>query len=1255
MNRSLGWGAAALVAIATLFGITRQAGNNHASTVAQPANAVRESRKTAPSQKGKKGSAALDPALGCGPIEGTLQTFFLIPEVDSSKQANIQAPDECFADRENGSNPDTLPWRLAAGAHTMVALLPDPIHTQLAGTFDQLTEAIEHAAQAEGFNYDSSWLPWSEPGPAYMALSDNLRANTVRGAKEDQPGILLFRRSSTAPGDYSSALIVFVVGEQATAGINKTQFENAIAWMDWLAQDGNKNPSLDPLTILGPYSSGSFASIAQILRSGTPLAQSVKSLRIASGTASAQSSIQNFQTAMGSRLDWGRVVTFEENTTLAIQRYLRLLASEDYDLSRVAIVTEDQTSFGGLNNLMPTGSEKCKNETSSCAPGVILKYPRDISGLRGAYQKQGLLAPPSNQTQYQTGQRLLTEDLTDGEGGADDNIRSYSGTQADLSDEGELLQVALQLRERQIEYVLLVGSNPLDQMFLARFLRAADPSVRVVVVGSDQALFRGQSASDLRGVLAISSFPLSPAVEAWTTQADTKDKPIFTSGLAQGFYYAARFLLEAKPAAGDANGAAPLPGYAPPSWIEPVSDTCVPPTWLTAISAGRPWPVAALDERTLKLGKKHRIVPTEPASCALDAGGSASLLAPPRWLFSRMAEMPALAKNGSPSSVPIEFPLAVFACVLWALLHAWFRLNASVVLKPRCRAYFALNKWWAPCLVLNLSWACIGIAALSLFWFARYASEIAPEVEPYLFVLVAVVLICAVFPILDCFFCRKGSAKAIAGKDYPEGMKGQVSALLSLFVLLMFLAILWWRLPGYDEAVILPEQLRGLHLMSGVSPAMPFILLAIGGYLCCLKNLHCMALLNCDRPLLPSKQDLELTVANGLPCPKPESEDLKEFRSKVLVWFAGEDYDNPKLWNVPLGTALPRLFASFVALFLVIVWILQLHVRDLGVREYGDFFGVLILLLIALLVTHATQFLVLWFAQHELLGYLDRIPLRRTMRSIQDFCWNSIWTIGGAVLDSRYQMLSRQLESLRHFENAWAQHKAGEGGVPASKRVQESVDVLSTEIRCSFSPWYAKTHKMPGRIDLTYFGNVQRKIAALTGILFVEVLLPAWAAEKKSLIMGGAHGKANGEGNGAELLNESDAVRTAEEFVCLTYLAYIQNALGRMRGLVVGQGWLFLAATLASTAYPFDPKPMLSAVFLAVFVLLAGAMLFVFAQAHRDATLSNITNTEPGELGGAFYLKVLQFGIGPAIGLVSVLFPDLANFLFAWLQPGQLQ
>jgi hypothetical protein len=82
---------------------------------------------------------------------------------------------------------------------------------------------------------------------------------------------------------------------------------------------------------------------------------------------------------------------------------------------------------------------------------------------------------------------------------------------------------------------------------------------------------------------------------------------------------------------------------------------------------------------------------------------------------------------------------------------------------------------------------------------------------------------------------------------------------------------------------------------------------------------------------------------------------------------------------------------------------------------------------------------------------------------------------------------------------------------------------------------------------------------------------------------------------------------------------------------------------------------MLGVVFSAVFAVLAGSVIVVYAQAHRDATLSNITNTMPGALGGDFYVKVVQFTLGPALGLVAVLFPSVANYLFTWLQPGQIK
>ena len=42
----------------------------------------------------------------------------------------------------------------------VIALAPDPIHTQLSLYFDRTMEAIQAAARDETYVYDSSWLPW---------------------------------------------------------------------------------------------------------------------------------------------------------------------------------------------------------------------------------------------------------------------------------------------------------------------------------------------------------------------------------------------------------------------------------------------------------------------------------------------------------------------------------------------------------------------------------------------------------------------------------------------------------------------------------------------------------------------------------------------------------------------------------------------------------------------------------------------------------------------------------------------------------------------------------------------------------------------------------------------------------------------------------------------------------------------------------------------------------------------------------------
>jgi len=135
-------------------------------------------------------------------------------------------------------------------------------------------------------------------------------------------------------------------------------------------------------------------------------------------------------------------------------------------------------------------------------------------------------------------------------------------------------------------------------------------------------------------------------------------------------------------------------------------------------------------------------------------------------------------------------------------------------------------------------------------------------------------------------------------------------------------------------------------------------------------------------------------------------------------------------------------------------------------------------------------------------------------------------------------------------------------------------------------------------------------------------------------------------------LSKQKHIRNAEELTCLTYLGFAQNILGRIRTIALGALFLFVAITLAVSNYPFDPRPALSGVVFALFAIFGAVIVYVYADMHRDSTLSHITNTNPGELGSEFWFKILGFGAAPLLGLITAIFPELSSSLFSWLQPG---
>ncbi|HEX2328551.1 MAG TPA: hypothetical protein VHN74_07495 [Candidatus Angelobacter sp.] len=71
-----------------------------------------------------------------------------------------------------------------------------------------------------------------------------------------------------------------------------------------------------------------------------------------------------------------------------------------------------------------------------------------------------------------------------------------------------------------------------------------------------------------------------------------------------------------------------------------------------------------------------------------------------------------------------------------------------------------------------------------------------------------------------------------------------------------------------------------------------------------------------------------------------------------------------------------------------------------------------------------------------------------------------------------------------------------------------------------------------------------------------------------------------------------------------------------------------------------------------MFVIAGVVIVKVYAEMHRDATLSHVTSTRPGELGSEFWLKLIGFGFAPMLGLLARIFPGIMDFIFSWVQPG---
>lgn len=1192
----------------------------------------------------------------------------------------VPIPADCFlggANEQNARPPKTYPE-----VYFVIAIVPNPVQTHLPLLFDRAIESIQQAAQDSNYSYDGSWFPWNHSEKSYESLSDQEVAAELESELQEQPGIMVFRRGingakvtdtiakckSGANGEgidpecafldrgefvshYERDLIVFLVAEQPTGGISDAQLEHSLDWMRRIlpAHIG------EPLRIIGPTFSGTLPSLARELTVErlTPYESGV---RIYSGTTNSEGSVRWFELYLAKlqgelkRENWPGTLeyrTFFEGDGLMTDRFLCYLQHEGYDLNHVAILSEDETAFGkaaspGKKNADNTSPPRCRGKNPGPNQGtpVYLYYPRDIAGLRSAYEQQSIFS--AGKPQANAPSTSLRGDLSEPASSEHDTVRTYGGSLTPLAQEAQLFGITNVLDSKQIEFVILRSSNSLDQLFLSEFLRRSYPSGRVVIDGTDLLFRRGVQGASLRGVILLSTYPLL----SWTQEGipviegeRSNSHRTFPQDFSEGLYIASRELLKDVPGAG--QGVA-IGDYAPPLSAQSAGGSRPedrrPATWVTVVGHRQFWPLAVLNEHTTEENGK----PYGPP------GGS--LL------------KPEAGESGSGQGrlgLPGEMSALVAFCVLLSLWHLYCCAKGSIIRPPRLRAYFAPIPRVQHTSLIFVGSLLLGHLGITLWFVVVFGLKMLSHAT-----VVGLALGMAAILVFAFGGCVTNYRLPVVAGDVKPGVLERIHRWRRLLLVAWIptaavLALLryFYLSQNLTMANQLPTYWRNVFLRSGVSAVLPQVLLILGLYAWFWFNLHGLALFGDDRPVLPKVDDLpqyEVAANRG------EEEHHQHTRLvKVFRMFSQEGSgQNIEANALPLG---PKYVRSLAVLFPIAIGVLWgalggLSLRTLGDRRFGTVIFFAVALCIALILADTLQLLNTWSQLRQLLIFLDRLRLRRTLSTLRGLYGGSVWKLSGNVLEERYRLISRQAESMRNLQNALAAWT-----VSNSLEAQRKQVALDQMAQCekhgrAFATWYVdllndEIDQPDKESDITPLSEFQNMLAATAGCIMKQVILPAWQTDSQSLIQG-AGSKDQGASFDALVAALPAHLRAAEEFVLLPYMGFIQNVLGRVRTLGLSIVTLFIAVTLGVSSYPFDPLPVIGAVFLILFALVGAALIFAYAEMSRDATLSRIANTNPGELGWDFWMKMIALGAGPLLGLLTTLFPSMADFVVSFLQPG---
>ncbi len=1197
----------------------------------------------------------------------------------------------------------------------IIALVPDPVHTRLALSFDRAVEVIQEAAHDTDYGFVKAFLPWdSKAHPESADPAARLEAESYADATAEFPGVLSFQDRKPGSTNGQRHLFVLLVAESPTRGIVKNQFLHAVHWIQATASTSPRSSILPDhllnLRILGPNFSGSLDSLAQLLHCSGSACYGES--HIFSGSISNRTAVLGFLSR--ERDLSATLVSFQEADDVMIRRFREHLAGLGHGSQSLAILSEDETVYGDAGTgLAPQSDSKDDEEHGSVGPKVssfgcsaakdahdleagkgclYLYFPREISRLRAAYQSSGV---GSSATETQSAPRDVLPLNLEISGADDDTIPAFS-KQTPLSQEGVLLGIVSQLRLNAIKFIILRATDPLDLLFLSRYLAAAYPKARVVTIGADMLFRRAVEDQQLNGTLALSTYSLAPFANRGFRDSLDHPERIFPSGIEAGSYNALRSLLATVAEEGPPRdpcrsryyvGAEGLHLYQY-GWLEgwrEKGQADTPPVHLLALGRDEYWPIAHLgpiDDPSPGPGDRAC---GQTSNCG-DRTYTLLPRVPPTQLH-----MPAdpLIYNA-----PISWVVAQLLVLLLALAYAsalWFSSILSP--SPTLAQFAATGRDTRQSLVVAAMGVFTAIFLILLFpfvagsglWKIDHGWGLATILYAALAALLAVTLVdtlderrLARLPAAACmpprpdqpillaglsFVCEwlerrrdhgAGAPPGEAGGDSDQstrGTAGRSGARLSWFTLVVLLAIaawswLRWGVTDSPTGAWRHAMLRSMHLTSGVSPILPMLLMLAAGLWWMFQVSAGYVLLDPRRrPRLPMGVHRKRVgfVAETVAQDQHLCKDEVDERQHAAV-------EDTYIVNELLSALRPERVLAAVAYRVSFLACLAIPLAS-GVGEplmtlehplCGWMLWYLFLLPALALISGTTcRLWNIWLRTRRLLTMLDSLPLRRGFEELKDFSWSPLWRLSTA---SPFDEAQRAGALVREAQEC-AQRtvlEAFDKGLNTEQDSRREKVIIAFEtirgLRHPFSSDWCTRRALELRL-IDQYRSIQKGTARAAGCA-LDYLVQQWEQEAE-------------EPRRRRRREEHDELgtRVCERFVCLLYVSFLQVVLGRMRTLMMAIGGMYILVLLAMTSYPFQPRATIVSVLAILLFFIISVVTVVFAQVHRNATLSRITNTNPGELGSDFWMRTGSFVALPLFSFLASQFPQLNRFLYAWVEP----